>query len=74
MTDGVRILRIREVQNRTGLSRSTIYELVAEGVLPPPVRIGHRSSGWVESEVSDFIRRRISESRGMSRGAACVRR
>ncbi|KAF1704232.1 helix-turn-helix transcriptional regulator [Pseudoxanthomonas kaohsiungensis] len=73
MTDSVRILRIHQVRERTGLSRSTIYELVAEGVLPPPVRIGRRTAGWVEAEISDFIRRRIAESRAVPGGAACVR-
>jgi len=73
MTDSIRILRIQQVRERTGLSRSTIYELVAEGVLPPPVRMGHRAAGWVEAEISDFIRRRIAESRGVQGGAACAK-
>lgn len=72
MVENVRILRVRQVGERTGLSRSTIYELVAEGVMPPPVRIGHRTVGWVESEVDEFLRRRIAQSRtSTSRGAAC---
>lgn len=72
MSDEERILRIQEVRARTGLSRSTIYELVAEGLLDPPVRIGHRTSGWIESEVNAFIQRRIAESRRGQGGAACT--
>lgn len=73
MTDTVRILRVRQVGERTGLSRSTIYELVAEGLLPPPVRVGHRTVGWVESEIDEFLRRRIAQSREpVSRGVACA--
>ena len=72
MTDCVRILRIQQVRERTGLSRSTIYELVAEGVLPPPVRIGHRTSGWIEAEISDFLRRRIADSRRVPGGVPCA--
>lgn len=73
MSDAVRILRVRQVGERTGLSRSTIYELVAEGLMPPPVRVGHRTVGWIESEVEEFLRQRIAQSRTpASRGAACA--
>jgi prophage regulatory protein len=72
MPGEIRILRIHEVRRRTGLSRSTIYELVAEGVLPAPVRIGHRTSGWIEAEVDQFLRERIAESRAGAGGATCT--
>lgn len=73
MFEAVRILRVRQVCEKTGLSRSTVYELVAEGVMPPPVRVGHRTVGWVESEVDEFLRLRIAQSRQQaSRGAACA--
>lgn len=60
MTEKIRILRIQQVKERTGLSRSTIYELVARGDLPRPVRIGQRTSGWIEAEVDKFLRERIA--------------
>lgn len=59
-----RVLRFPEVQARTGLSRSTISAQVAGGGFPEPVRLGARAVGWIESEVEEWIRRRIEESRG----------
>ena len=68
-----RFLRLPEVQERTGLSRSTIYVRLAEGRFPRPVSLGARAVGWVEAEVDGWIRERIAESRpaGASRARVC---
>ena len=60
----VRILRLSMVLDRTGLSRSTLYELMEDGSFPRPVRLGARAVGWIEAEVDEWIRRRVDESRG----------
>jgi prophage regulatory protein len=57
------VLRLRQVTERTGLSRSTIYEYLAIGLFPPSIRLGKRAVGWVESEVTAWIDQRISLSR-----------
>ncbi|MDR3411824.1 MAG: AlpA family phage regulatory protein, partial [Formivibrio sp.] len=44
-----RILRLPNVLDRTGLSRSTVYQRVSEGRFPRPVSLGDRAVGWVES-------------------------
>ena len=59
----VEILRIREVLRITGLGRSSLYAKVARGDFPRPVKIGKRASGWLSSEVSDWLQSRIAESR-----------
>lgn len=59
----VRFLRLPEVLARTGLSRSTIYVRLDEGRFPRPVSLGGRAVGWIESEVDEWIRERIDESR-----------
>ena len=53
MTD--RILRRPEVELRTGLSRSTLYAMIAEGSFPRPLRIARRAVGWPESVVEAWI-------------------
>ncbi len=53
------ILRRPEVEKRTGYKRSTIYWLIQVGVFPAPVKIGLRASGWIESEVDEYIANRI---------------
>ncbi|MBU6951617.1 AlpA family transcriptional regulator [Hahella sp. HN01] len=48
------IFRIKETTKLTGLSRSTIYERVANGSFPPPVHLGERAVGWFESSLDDW--------------------
>jgi predicted DNA-binding transcriptional regulator AlpA len=40
-----RILRLTQVKERTGLSRSTLYTLIKEGKFAPPILIGARAVG-----------------------------
>ncbi len=58
-----RFLRLPEVMERTGLSRSTIYVRVAAGSFPRPVALGGRAVGWIEAEVEAWVAERIAESR-----------
>lgn len=58
-----RLLRVSEVCSRIGVSRPTVYRFVNAGRIPPPVKIGIRSSGFPESEINAFIANRISASR-----------
>jgi prophage regulatory protein len=60
------ILRLPDVKARTGLSRSTIYLQVSCGSFPRPITLGARAVGWAESDVEDWISRKILESRGPS--------
>ena len=55
-----KILRLPDVLQRCGLSRSSLYSQVAEGEFPKPVKISTRSVGWVESDLDDWIQDRIS--------------
>ena len=57
------ILRLPTVKARTGLSRSTIYMYVKEGVFPKPISLGARAVGWLNSEIDEWIDRRVKESR-----------
>lgn len=58
-----RILRFPDVKARVGLCRSHIHNLVSQGKFPAPIKLGARASGWLESEISDFIQSRVEESR-----------
>lgn len=57
------ILRRKQVQARTGLSRSTIYLYIKGGLFPKPIALGPRAVGWIESEVSDWIAERLKAAR-----------
>ena len=63
MTVTPRILRRPLVQERTGLSRSSIYLRISEGRFPRPVSLGARAVGWLESEITEWLNRRIESSR-----------
>ncbi|MFO1125917.1 MAG: AlpA family transcriptional regulator [Methylocystis sp.] len=55
MADAERIIRIKTVLARTGLSRSTVYRKIAEGTFPRPVPISVNGAGWHESAVNRWI-------------------
>lgn len=50
-----KIIRLKTVLARTGLSRSTIYRMIANGSFPRQRRIGIQATGWYQSEVEDWI-------------------
>lgn len=53
------LIRRKEVERRTGLSRSTLYALISSGDFPPPVRITARAVAWPESHVENWITQRV---------------
>jgi prophage regulatory protein len=50
-----RIIRMKTLLARTGLSRSTIYRKIAEGTFPPRIKISVNGAGWKESEIDRWI-------------------
>ena len=49
-------LRIREIELRTGLSRSTIYKKMAEGTFPrPEAQVGTRGVRWIERDITKWM-------------------
>ena len=56
--DGDRFLRVRQILNFLPVSRSTFYQMVADGRLPlQPVRLSSRCTVYRESEVREAIER-----------------
>jgi prophage regulatory protein len=58
-----KIIRLKQVKMRCGLSRSTLYNRIATGEFPRPIALGPRSVGWIESEIDAWITARINASR-----------
>jgi prophage regulatory protein len=50
-----RLLRLPEVKNRTGLSRTTIYRRVTARTFPRPVSLGPKAIAWRESSINEWI-------------------
>lgn len=63
MLNNERILRLPEVLQRTGLSRSTIYDWIKKENFPKSISLGSKSVGWLESDINFWINSR-SASRG----------
>ncbi|MDP1978721.1 AlpA family transcriptional regulator [Undibacterium sp.] len=57
------IIRLPQVKQRTGSSCSIIYSLIKDGQFKPPINLGARAVGWLESDVSGFIEARVKASR-----------
>ena len=51
-----RILRLRSVLDRTGLTRSTLYRKIQLGTFPKQLRISVRCAGWREMDVEEWLR------------------
>lgn len=56
-----RIIRLPEVKNLTGISRSQIYELIKKDKFPKQINLGARAVGWLEYEVQEWIQQRIAD-------------
>ena len=54
-TSTMRLLRIRQVMQVTGLSRMTIYRLERAGNFPQRRRLGMNSVAWLEGDVSQWV-------------------
>lgn len=59
-----RLIRLKEVVDRTSLSKTSIYELMKSGEFPKQVHLGSQSVAWVEDEVDQFINAVISRREG----------
>lgn len=58
------ILRLPQVQQVTGLSKSSIYAFVKEGMFPHPVQLSARAVGWSSAAVQEWIRARVGAAGG----------
>ena len=54
------ILRLPAVKSQSGLSRSTIYLRIAQGLWTKPISLGGRAVGWPSSEIASLNASRIA--------------
>ena len=52
--------RLHDLIKRSGRSRSSIYSDIQAGTMVPPIKIGLRSSAWLQSETDAVLSARIS--------------
>ena len=51
-----RLLRLRDVKQKTGLGTSTIYRRIADGSFPAPRSLGPNTVRWLQSEIDAWIK------------------
>lgn len=66
------MLRRKQVEARTGLSRSSIYAKLRQNpkrpgdydpAFPKPVALGSKAVGWIEAEIEAWLTAQIQKSR-----------
>lgn len=62
----MKMLRLKDVIEKTGLSRSSVYRYISEDRFPKPVHLGERTVAWVEREIEDWLMMRLNERDGGS--------
>ena len=62
----IRILRLAQVLNITGLGKTKIYQLQSEGNFPMRVQITDHSVGWIEQEVQAWLAKRVAISMSLT--------
>jgi len=55
MSNTTNLIRKPVVLARTGICNASLYQKIAEGTFPKPVKLGGRAVAWVESEVDQWI-------------------
>lgn len=59
------MLRLRAVQDWTGLSRSTIYAMMQRGEFPKNITLGARAVGWLDADIQAWIDSRVSANQAV---------
>jgi len=57
-----KILKLPKVIEITGLSKSTIYVLISRKEFPAQIKLSERASGWLESDINDWIDSKLKAS------------
>jgi prophage regulatory protein len=59
-----KIVRLPEVKNATGLSRSSIYLRMSNSEFPRSISLGGRAVGWFEEDIQNWLEQKRRESQG----------
>ena len=55
-----RFMRLPEVIHTTGLSRSTLYDLISRQQFPTQISLGGKNVAWLASEIESWMNDRIA--------------
>ena len=58
----MKLLRRKQVEEASGLSRSSIYQMMAEGRFPKPLKVGRRAVRWCEEDLEQWQEALLDQS------------
>lgn len=58
-----RVLSMKEVKIKTGLSKSTIYSQINQGMFPEQIKLGIRRVGWSETDIAHWLHSKKLQNR-----------
>ena len=67
----MKILRIDDVSNLTGLSKSSIYKQIRQNQFPQSIKLTARATGWDSREVEKWITNKINQNKDLVDGSYC---
>jgi len=56
-----KILRLPDLKEQCGISRSAIYQGMKEGTFPQSIPLGTRMVGWSETEINEWIENKLKD-------------
>ena len=57
----MKLLKLYEVAELLSVCKSQVYNLVKQGYLPKPIKIGKRGSGWLQSDIDSWFKSKIEQ-------------
>jgi prophage regulatory protein len=57
----MKLLKLYEVAELLNVCKSQVYNLVKQGYLPKPIKIGKRGSGWLQSDIDSWFKSKIEQ-------------
>lgn len=63
-----KFIRLPEVKNKTGLSRSSIYLRMSNSEFPQSISLGSRAVGWLNADIDQWLDERIASSKEANNG------
>jgi len=62
MPNNINILRLKDVCNKVGLSKSSIYSGMINNKFPKTIKLGIRAVGWKSTDIEEWIQERTHDS------------
>ena len=54
-----KVLKAKQVAEEINVSVPQVYKLVSLGRFPKPIKLGERGSGWLTSEIDDWLQSKV---------------